>query len=78
MLHTQVEIAEESREALRLSRAAGADGTGQLLARTPALMAIPTWDSYTPMVVKGGEGDSAWVRTPEISRSDGGCVGIYR
>lgn len=72
-----MEVAEETREALRRSRAAEAaarDGGGclTLMARTPGLMAIPTWDTYTPMLVKGGVGgEASWVRTPDIDRSDG-------
>lgn len=73
-------MAEETREALRRSRAAeaaardggGGGGSLTLMARTPGLMAIPVWDTYTPMLVKGGEGgEASWVRTPDIDRSEG-------
>ncbi|CAM9760664.1 unnamed protein product, partial [Ectocarpus sp. 12 AP-2014] len=68
----QVEIAEEAREAFRRSRMTGTGPHGPLLATTPGIMAIPTWDTYTPMVVKGGGREaSPWARTPDMDRAGG-------
>ncbi|CAM9731005.1 unnamed protein product, partial [Ectocarpus sp. 6 AP-2014] len=67
-----VEIAEEAREAFRRSRMTGTGPHGPLLATTPGIMAIPTWDTYTPMVVKGGGREAApWARTPDMDRAGG-------
>lgn len=72
--YPQVEIAEEAREAFRRSRMTGTGPHGPLLATTPGIMAIPTWDTYTPMVVKGGGREAApWARTPDMDRAGGEC-----
>lgn len=63
----KVEIAEETRAALRQAWGEGNGGVGEdFAAPTPATMAIPTWDTYTPMVhVEGCEGGASWARTPD-------------
>lgn len=75
-------MAEETREALRRSRAAGDAASGAVTARTPAEMAIPTWDMHTPMCVLPGEDDrGAWILSPAEERLGEGvppAMGAWR
>lgn len=59
-LSHKVEIAEDTREALRRSRVPGTSGS----ALTPAVMSIPTWDMQTPMCVLPGDSKHDWILSP--------------
>lgn len=74
-----MEIAEETRSALRQAWAEGDGGVGEeFAAPTPATMVIPTWDTYTPMVhVESCEGDASWSRTPDAGEFNQVVVDFY-